>query len=154
MTLTTHAAIGTAIGYTIHQPLLGFTVGLLSHFLVDMIPHGDSVLAEQLKVHRVNVKRIIAYGTVDAVIALILILAMFNVGGFPSTASFTAAVVGSILPDLLIGIYELTKTKYLVWFNRLHFFFHDYFILKYKDTRLTYALAYQAVAVILIIKFL
>ena len=49
MTITTHTAIGAAIGFSLSHPVLGFAVGMLSHFAVDMIPHGDLKFSEQFK---------------------------------------------------------------------------------------------------------
>lgn len=143
MTISTHTAIGAAIGFSVGNPILGFILGFLSHFIVDMIPHGDSDMSDQLRVKKVNIKRIIAYGTVDAITALILIVILFNAVPSEITTVLGATIVGSILPDLLVGIYDLTKSKYLTWFNRLHFFFHDYFVIKYKDVKLRYSLLSQ-----------
>lgn len=150
MTITTHTAIGAAIGFGLNNPALGFAVGMLSHFAVDMIPHGDLKFSEQFK----NKKRkaALAYATIDAVVALLLLLALFNVGGYENKQAFSASIAGSIMPDLLVSIYFATKTKWLKWFVRLHFFFHDFFLKRYGDVRLTYALSGQAVFIFLILK--
>ena len=149
MTITTHTAIGAAIGFSLSHPVLGFAVGMLSHFAVDMIPHGDLKFSEQFK----NKKRkaALAYTTIDAVIALLLLLSLFNVGGFQNKQAFSAAIAGSIMPDLLVSVYYATKTKWLKWFVRLHFFFHDFFLRRYGDVRLTYALTGQAAFIFIIL---
>ncbi len=52
MTLTTHVAIGAGIGVLVGNPELGFVLGLVSHFMVDMIPHGDTLLADRFYIHK------------------------------------------------------------------------------------------------------
>lgn len=152
MTITTHAAIGAAIGFHIGNPLLGFTVGVISHYLVDMIPHGDSIMLERL--HGKKTKKIpIAYGTIDSLLALMLVLILSNIEMYPSTLAFTAAIAGSIMPDLLSALYDLTKIKQLRVFYTVHFFFHDYFIKRYKDVKLSYAIVAQVGFVILLLQF-
>ena len=151
MTLTTHAAIGAALGAVIGNPLIGFTLGLISHFLVDMIPHGDNNIADTYRVKK-NKRLGVAYITVDAAIAIIMLMSL--VSGRPHTTSniaFSAAVIGSILPDLLVGIGEIYKHRVLKSFFNIHFFFHDFFSRKYGDAKLSHALIAQAIFVGLII---
>lgn len=145
MTLTTHAAIGAALGSLIGNPLIGFFLGLTSHFLVDMIPHGDNNLADGFRVHKKK-KLGVAYVTVDAVIAILFLMSI--VSGRPHSTTnfaFSAAVMGSILPDLLVGLKELLPhNRALKSFFKVHFFFHDCISRKYGDVKLSYAIAGQA----------
>src|SRR3989344_163366 len=41
MILVTHAVVGGAIGVAIQNPILAFTLGFLTHFAFDTIPHWD-----------------------------------------------------------------------------------------------------------------
>lgn len=153
MTMTTHVAIGAAIGTFVHQPILGFTLGFASHFLVDIIPHGDSRMAE--RVFEGNGKQkafAYFYGVLDYFAAIYLLLTLFNIGTFPSKAAFTAAIAGSILPDLLIIVYEGIKLRALTWFHRAHFFFHDLITKRTGDLPLVVGLGYQALAILLIVR--
>ncbi len=59
-------------------------------------------------------------------------------------------ILGSVLPDLLVGLYDITKSKYLRWIFKLHFYFHDIIIKRRGDVPLKYALAAQAVLVLLL----
>lgn len=142
MTLATHTAIGTGIGFFVANPILGFILGFISHFAVDMIPHGDSALADQMRKEK-KVKLPVALISLDAIVAMFLILLAFNLDGRISNVALSAAIAGSVLPDLLVGIHDVTKTKYLRWFNRMHFFFHDFFIIRYRDVKLQHSLALQ-----------
>lgn len=150
MTITTHTAIGAAIGFSLGNPVLGFALGMISHFAVDMIPHGDMKFAEQFKNKRR--KAAVAYAGIDAAVAILLLLTLFNVGGYADKLTFSASIAGSIMPDLLVSIFYATKTKWLKWFVKLHFFFHDFFLKRYGDVRLSYALTFQAAFIFLILR--
>lgn len=153
MTLTTHSVIGAGIGVGLGNPVLGFILGFISHFMVDMIPHGDHYLSHELRVEKKK-KKAVTYGSVDAMIAIMTLMFLFNVVDYNSKTVFTAAIAGSIAPDLLVGIHDLTKSKYLRWFNTLHFFFHDFFVHKYGDVKLRYALAGQAGFIVILLNIL
>lgn len=149
MTLATHTAIGAGIGFTVANPFLGFVLGFISHFLVDVIPHGDSALADRMRIEK-KVKLPVALISLDAFVAMFLVLLAFNLDGRISNLALSAAIAGSVLPDLLVGIHDVTKTKYLRWFNRLHFFFHDFFIIRYRDVKLQNSLALQVGFMVLV----
>ncbi len=147
MTLTTHATLGAVIGRATGNPVLAFIFGFISHFLIDMVPHGDTGLADNYKIKKVRRKQALAYVMVDAVVAIMFVLILANVKDIVSVRNFTWGIVGSVLPDLIVGVYELTKTKYLHWFNKMHFFFHDFFIKRKGDVPLYYALMAQVVLI-------
>lgn len=144
MTITTHTAVGAAIGYSVGSPLLGFVLGFILHFLLDMIPHGDSKISSDLRVRKIHKKTAIAYGSIDAIVAIFLLLVLMNDPAHPNSLIFTASIAGSILPDLLVGLNDITNFKYLKKFNKMHFFFHDYFVIRYRDVKLHYSLIAQA----------
>ena len=141
MTLTTHAAIGAALGSTIGDPALGFLLGLTSHLLVDMIPHGDNNLNDGYR--KSNKKKAgVAYVTIDAILAILFLMSVIS--GRPddiSNFAFSAAVTGSVLPDLLVGFKEIfPRNPLLKKIYKIHFFFHDFFSRNYGDTKRSYAL--------------
>lgn len=147
MTLTTHATLGAVIGHATGNPVLAFIFGFISHFLIDMVPHGDTGIADNYKVKKVRRKQALAYVMVDAVVAILFVLIIANTRDIISVRNFTWGIVGSVLPDLIVGVYEITHTKYLLWFNRLHFFFHDFFVKRKGDVPLYYALMAQVVLI-------
>ncbi|HAL50020.1 MAG: hypothetical protein UU40_C0010G0015 [Candidatus Uhrbacteria bacterium GW2011_GWD2_41_121] len=149
MTLSTHTAIGAVIGVSVGNPLLGFIIGFTSHFIIDMIPHGDSHISKNLRVHKKK-KGAFAYGTIDSIIAVYLALILMHVVRGTSELAFTAAIAGSIMPDLLVGLHDLTKSKFLKPINDLHFYFHDFFIDRYHDIKLPTALFAQIILIALI----
>ena len=147
MTLTTHATLGAVLAKAAGNPLMAFIFGFISHFLIDMIPHGDSGLSDNFRVHKRKRKQAVAYVAVDAVIAIIFVLILANTRDISSMRTFTWGIIGGVLPDLLVGIYELTKTPLLKWFNTMHFFFHDYFLKRKGEVPLYYALMAQVVLI-------
>lgn len=153
MTLTTHAAIGAAIGTFVGNPFLGFTLGIVSHLLVDMIPHGDSVVLTAYKVKKKK-KAGVAYVMVDASIAIMLLMGLVGIdhaGQATSSLAFAAAVMGSVLPDLLTGVSEIYSTPLLKKYYKFHFYFHNFFTSRYGDVPLIPALIAQAAFVAAII---
>src|SRR3989338_699504 len=147
MTLTTHATLGAVIGKASGNPVLAFLLGAASHFLIDMIPHGDSGLSDNFRIHKKKQKRAVAYVAVDAIVAIFFVLLLANTRDVGDMQLFTWGIIGGVLPDFLIGIYEITKTPLLKWFYRLHFYFHDFFVRRKGDVPLYYALLAQVVLI-------
>lgn len=152
MTVTTHVAVGAAIGMNIGKPALGFLLGFISHFIVDIIPHGDDGMRKRFEAG--GKKRTLSYfyGVSDYMIAFYLFITVLNIKAYPSVAALSAAVVGSTLPDLLVVVYEASKTKLLKWFYNVHFFFHNLILDRWGDMKLAYGIGYQAVAIAIILR--
>lgn len=150
MTLTTHAAIGAAIGAKLGDPTLGFSLGVASHFLVDMIPHGDVRLLAWYRASQKR-KRAVGYVAADAAVACWLVFFLLHLADYKNRTAFSYAIAGSVLPDVLVGMYDVTKHEALRPFVRLHFFFHNFFSKKYGDVKLRYALVAQAAVIFFLI---
>lgn len=147
MTLTTHATLGAVIGHAVGNPVIAFVGGFISHFLIDMIPHGDTGISDNFRVHKRRQKQAVAYVAVDAIVAVFFVLLLANTRDIDSMRTFTWGIVGGVLPDLIVGLYEVTKTPLLRWFNIMHFFFHDYFVKRRGEVPLYYALLAQVVLI-------
>jgi hypothetical protein len=150
MTLTAHAAMGAVIGEAIGNPLLGFIVAIIIHFLVDIIPHGDNFLSNNFRVLKRRRKQAVTYVTVDAICAILFVLFIVNVRDVALIRPISMGIIGSILPDLLVGLFDLTKSKYLRWIFNLHFTFHNLIIKRRGDVPLKYALVVQIILVLLL----
>lgn len=153
MTITTHTAIGATLGGFVGGPVVGFVAGMLSHFLVDMIPHGDTKLAAQYR-SKQSKKTAVAYVTIDGIVAIFVLLVFINLIDFDSRLIFTTTVAGSVLPDILVGLHDLTKSVRLRSFVKLHFFFHNFFTKKYGDIRLAPALIGQTIFILLLVRWM
>ena len=133
MFMVTHAALGALIGEQFPgHPWVAFSLGMASHFLTDIIPHGDSQLYKGY-VSGTTVKRALAYVIIDAVATIFFILFIFNTGLVNDRLVISFGIAGSVLPDLIVALVEVTRIKSLVWFHKLHFFFHNLVINKKGD---------------------
>lgn len=123
MLLSVHATVGAIIGENVNSPVLAFILAFISHYLLDVIPHGDTAL---VKAYRENFKQkaMIYLITFDifSSIALFFILFFFHKITFSEPVLW--GIVGGILPDIMVAIYEITN-KYFRRLHRLHFWTHD-----------------------------
>ncbi len=125
MFLTTHAALGALLAELVpNHPYAAFAIGLGSHFISDIIPHGDTHLYKGF-VSGTKVRRALAYVTVDGIIALFFSLFLLNVKPADTHLVTTFGIIGGVLPDLLVGAYEIKRIKWLRSFHRFHFYFHN-----------------------------
>jgi hypothetical protein len=100
MTATNHILVGSIIGLTIDRPVLALALALISHFVLDALPHfgypGNKGYGEAMK-H----KQSIIVSAADLVIFSIIILVLvFSNEWFALTTGLFA-----IAPDML-GIYN------------------------------------------------
>lgn len=150
MTLTAHAAMGAVIGEAVGNPLLGFVIAIAVHFLVDIVPHGDTFISNNFRVLKRRRKQALAYVTADAICAILFVLFIVNVRDVALIRPISLAIAGSVLPDLLVGLFDITKSRYLRWISRLHFAFHNIVIKRYGDVPLRYSLVAQAILILVL----
>lgn len=134
MTLLVHAAAGALIGQYANNPAIAFFYGILSHIILDAVPHGDSGLYKKYKNKEVSARKAMAGSIIDSICAIIFVLIFFNLDIAPSRLITSLAIVGSIIPDILIGFYELLEPKapkVLRIIHRWHFKNHDFIAKKY-----------------------
>ncbi len=145
MFVTTHAAIGALLGVQFSSnPLMAFATGLLSHFLADIIPHGDSKMYKEY-VAGGKKKQTVAYVLVDSICAIFFVLFLFNTQLFEHRLAISMGIVGGVLPDFLVGLHEVFRLPGLRWFHRLHFFFHNLITDRKGDLRFAHGVAMQMV---------
>ncbi len=125
MFITTHAALGALIAQQMPEhPYIAFTLGIASHFISDIIPHGDTNLYK-LYISGRKVKRSIAYSIIDGVLAIFFVIFMLNTVSTGAKLALSLGMIGGVLPDLVVGVYEVFKFRWLEKLHRLHFFFHN-----------------------------
>jgi hypothetical protein len=150
MLMTTHIMVGAAIAVTIapHSLLLAFVLGVLSHILIDTIPHGDLELYNKY-LRGEGVKGAFAYTGIDSLIAIgVIVLLMFQPAAEPIRGAVAMGMLGGLMPDLMVGMEKYLGMSFLNPFYRVHFFFHDY-ISKKRDVSLLVGIGGQVVAMIL-----
>ncbi|MFA5020801.1 MAG: hypothetical protein WC517_01940 [Patescibacteria group bacterium] len=140
MFITVHAAAGALIGTELPNPYLAFAAGVLVHFLMDIIPHGDHELGKRFfgllkkKIsEEEKFKSLAAYGLVDYIILVLFLLYSIKNFYFAKDDGVVWAIVGSIVPDLLVALYVLTRSRYLKWFFDFHNWVHHLWLNRIKN---------------------
>ena len=73
MFLTSHAAAALWITTKTTDPLLAFTLGFISHFALDIIPHGDETLGDHIHDKRKKYFYLAKIALVDVIVATAMI---------------------------------------------------------------------------------
>lgn len=124
MNLSTHVAVGAAVGYATRNPILGFLAGYISHHVIDSIPHTDG---GSLHVHVDNFskdKRILIIVGFD--LAIVVFLAIFLTRYLGPNVPMIVGAFGGALPDLIdnMPFWSTKIRKAFPAFHRMHEFFH------------------------------
>ncbi len=133
MFLTVHSVAGIAIGQAIANPAGAFFAGFISHYILDIIPHGDETC---LDVKKIGFAKFLKVALADNFLMVLNVILLFVLApNLTITYPIAFAFLGAVLPDYLGGGYLLTKRLNLFRkggavamlmkpFNRLHRFCH------------------------------
>ena len=125
MLLSIHATAGALIGQQINNPILAFILAFVSHFILDVIPHGDHDWIDEYKGgQKSKARKIVSIVVIDVLVLLALLVSKFYFKSFTPNLPIVAGVVGGVLPDFLVGCHELSD-KLFKRFYHLHFVVHD-----------------------------
>ena len=129
MFLTVHATAGALVGGWTGNPFVAFALGIVSHVILDIIPHGDEHIAPECTgptcTHREEIRFLLRLAIIDAIVMTgVLATILFPWIPLPSNAVL-AGIFGSVLPDLIQGFSTLfPKRRILARLKRLHDYFH------------------------------
>lgn len=159
MFITVHAAAATIIGKSIPNPFLAFLVGVLSHFVLDIIPHGDSKMGKKFWGQKLkflqakgDLKFMALYGSIDSLVLAFLLMFLFKNFEFTRADNVIWAIVGSIIPDVTVAIYKLKNFKIITWFFNLHNKNHNIIVNKLDfDLPLQYGVLMQIVVLAILV---
>lgn len=126
------AAVSISNIFPVH-PLFAFVFGLASHFLIDIIPHGDSSRQTQRGPDRFIMteeqpfqwRQTLIVSFFDIVLVLIVVFALQFSGKLESPINNSVAIIGGIFPDMAWGGIQLFRIRSLRWFNRGHHIIHN-----------------------------
>lgn len=151
MFLFLHAPVAIALTEKINDPLATFAIGTASHFLTDLIPHGDRQIDEwmQKKPRRARLAIFAILGSVDTVLVCLIVWKLAINAGVHTNV--IAAILGSIAPDYLWGLHELTKWRFLDKYRKFHNWFQSF---RGRDVPFWLGLAYQVVVTAFLINFI
>lgn len=124
--------MGALIGQNVPTPGLSFPLGVASHFMLDLIPHGDSKLYHKYKAGN-SVTKSIIYTSIDSIVAIGIFIFLLETAPYTSRAAMIAGVIGAILPDFLVALGEGIKLRTLLWFQRQHILIHDAIVSRLGD---------------------
>jgi len=148
MFLTVHGAIGIIIGQHIKSPVLAFLAGFISHYLSDIIPHGDTNAPEKWK----NPIHIATAAFIDSIILLVFLLYLGTKVNILNLAT-VSAFFGSLLPDFLQGFYFLSNKKIFRRHQSFHNFFH-FLIAEKFEWKFNQGIIFQLIIFIILITFI
>jgi hypothetical protein len=129
MFLSIHGTIGLIIGKYCQNPISAFFLGLISHYCCDIIPHGDTKAPKKY----CNLVHWALAGIIDILIltftiAALIIFKKINI----FNPNFSAAFLGSVLPDFLLLAYFLSNKKLFKSLFRFHELVHNLISRKYE----------------------
>ncbi|MFC1612259.1 hypothetical protein ACFL29_00190 [Patescibacteria group bacterium] len=156
MNLLVHVSAGALVGQMTGSPILAFIYGILSHILLDLIPHGDNQLYQRYKRKEVSTKKVMAMTVLDSIACIVFVLIFLNLGLYDSKLVITMAMLGSVIPDIFIGFYELSlpnPPKILKIIHKWHFKNHDFFSDK-RDLSFKNGLLLQLIIFLVLLKIL
>ncbi|MCW1930448.1 MAG: hypothetical protein KIH62_003970 [Candidatus Kerfeldbacteria bacterium] len=161
MTLSTHAAAGIMIAEWTGNPLLGFLIAIMSHYLLDMVPHGDEFVYWRY-IHNKDDRIAKTAGTVDILVLSLMLTLLLTYGDDFHGSLTLLGALGGTLPDLLINIDSVLRRhppKSRVgrageWLIKKHYTMHMFFHqLLFIPVRYRMALFLQLIAITLFLTF-
>ena len=139
MLIAAHSIVAGYVGEEIGNPFLAFLVGIIIHFILDLVPHYDTTDKGKF-----TFRQILLIG-IDGIVAILLLYYILKDNNY--NLSYIAGVIGGILPDLLDNVplwkKRFRKTKFGKWFHTLHQIVHQ------KQPSLVIGLATQIILIIL-----
>ncbi len=149
MFITPHTSVALWITTRVADPVTAFFFALLSHFVLDIIPHGDEGLASHKETEKEKRLYLMKTASIDIVLAILLMyLFIIKNPSFNNWIVFSA-VFGAWLPDLAWISIDTFKIKSLTWYARLHHRIHDLIGYHYS---IVYGVPIQIIFTLFVIK--
>lgn len=127
MLFTTHILAGAALGATTDSPGIAFGIGLVSHHLLDWIPHFDTGSLFNGKKRPKNLTpQEFFIASLDVMMGLGFLAIIWLTTNQPITIFWGA--IGGVIPDLADNIPvvkdKFRQTTFGSWFHAFHVKFH------------------------------
>lgn len=149
MFLTPHTSAALWITTKVTNPFLALLFGLISHFILDIIPHGDEAIGQHKPKGRARFLYLVKVATVDTILAAILVYYYVTQADSFDRLVMAGALMGAWLPDFLwIGI-ETFRLKWLNFYIRFHSRVHRLIDWHYSPV---YGVPFQIIVTLFMIK--
>ena len=120
MFLTVHGPAGALVGALAPDPVSAFALGVLSHAVLDIIPHGDERLGGK-RTGKEMFRFILTLGLIDSAILLAVLLALLQPWQSWPSWSVLAGIVGGVIPDGFQLLHQLfPHVRWLERYQHLH----------------------------------
>lgn len=138
MILATHSITGAAIGYLLPQnPILAFSLGFLSHFLTDAIPHWhypvfsakrnpENHMDDNMEMNKWFIVDLLDI-SLDFAIGLAISIFIFHpeISFDPAMVSILSGAIGGVIPDPLQFLYWKFPNHFIIPLQRFHLWIHS-----------------------------
>lgn len=158
MILLPHIIMGATIGAKTQNLGLIIILGLLSHFILDKIPHWDYSIKDIENFRKTkNFKKLIINlikTTLDGSIGLLIVFLVLwqkNLVNFDYLIFVFFGIFISTLPDILAILSKITDNNFLNAFTKFHDFIH---FKNQKEGKITFLGFFSQIVIIIISLFL
>lgn len=130
MFLANHVSTVLLVSQLPIPPVAAFGVGLVSHYLLDMIPHGDNLRRfkppkqDESITDNPDYSSLQVEGAIDIWTTVGVIAAVGLFGTIKQPWTFLPVIMGAVLPDFIMGINSVWKTKYIHYHQIFHYWVH------------------------------
>jgi hypothetical protein len=153
MFVATHATVGALFGEVLpNHPLLTFALAFVVHFLMDLIPHGDSLLCHKFAKGE-KTKLAVTIQITDMIVMVIFAVYLCTQVIVHQRFAVIMGIIGGVLPDALVALYELFHFKCLKKFHHIHKFFHNWLTSRIGDLSLVNGMIMESAILTTIIFF-
>ncbi|MDD5749947.1 MAG: hypothetical protein PHO91_04220 [Patescibacteria group bacterium] len=150
MFITPHTSVAIWISTRVGDPLLAFVFGVVSHFILDIIPHGDDNIADHKKEKKEKLIYLMRIAFVDVFLACLLLYFFISSGSPVDYWVLFGAVLGAWLPDFAWITIEMLKLHTLYWYVFYHGKLHNFFNWQYSPV---YGVPFQIFFTLLMLRF-
>jgi hypothetical protein len=119
MFATTHILASIVISQRLSSQWWAFLVSLFSHYLFDLIPHGDAPLGSWMTADPKK-RRMIYVLSSDGLCSVVFLVFFWLHGNLPGLSTLIPAMVGGVLPDFIWFINYVLKERGLSEANYPH----------------------------------
>lgn len=135
MILSTHSIVGAATAVASSNPITGFIAALLSHYILDTIPHWQyNLKSRKLSEKKDEIVDMVVGKNlfydflrigIDIMFRLLISLLFIWNGSIDNLILILSGVAGGVLPDALQFLYLKIKKEPLISIHRFHGYFHN-----------------------------